>query len=79
MCGIGYGRRLIRLFSSLKSDMKRTVPSFLGMTNVGAAHCERFTFFSAPSLQSRSTSILRVSVWTLGRGKRVRDTAGLLP
>ena len=38
--GIGKGFLLILLFSSLKSEMKRTVPNFLGIIKVGAAHME---------------------------------------
>jgi hypothetical protein len=38
--GIGYGFRIIRLFSSRKSDMNLTVPFFLGMMNVGASHSD---------------------------------------
>ena len=67
--GIGCGFRQIRLLrSSLKSLMKRTVPSLLGVTNKGAAHSERLTRFSAPISTERSTSIWRVSQWYLGTG-----------
>ena len=33
------------LFSSMKSEIKRTVLSFFGISNVGAPHWERLTFF----------------------------------
>ena len=36
--GIGNDFRLILLFSTLKSEMKRTVLFFLEIINVGAAH-----------------------------------------
>jgi hypothetical protein len=36
--GIGYDYRLMHLFSSLKSEMNRTEPSFLGIMKVGAPH-----------------------------------------
>ena len=38
--GIGNGFLLILLLSSLKSEMKQTVPFFLEIINVGAAHSE---------------------------------------
>ena len=39
---MGYGWRKIRLLSSLKSEMKRTVLSFFGIINIGAPYWERF-------------------------------------
>ncbi len=36
--GIGYGFLMIRLFSTLKSDIVRTVWSFFGMMKEGEAH-----------------------------------------
>ena len=39
---------MIRLFSSLKSDMKRTAPFFLEIIKVGAAHMKLFTRLSTP-------------------------------
>ena len=40
--GIGNGFLLILLLSFLKSEMKQTVPFFLGIINVGAAYSELF-------------------------------------
>ena len=59
--GIGNGLRLIRLFSSLKSEIKRTVPFFFGIINVGAAHSELLIRLRTPILTRHSTSFLRVS------------------
>jgi len=41
MFGIGYGFLNVLLFSSRKSEMNLTDPSFLGMIKVGAAHSEQ--------------------------------------
>lgn len=60
--GIGNGLRLIRLFSSRKSEINRTVPSFLGMINVGAAHSEWLIFLSTPNLHRRSIYISNFNV-----------------
>jgi hypothetical protein len=38
--GMGKGFLFILLFSSLKSEIKRTVPFFFGMIKVGAAHSD---------------------------------------
>ena len=54
--GIGKGYLLILLFSSLRSVKNLIVPSFLGMTKQGAAHCEWLTFSRTPILHKRSTS-----------------------
>ena len=40
--GMGNGFLLILLLSSLKLQLKRTVPFLLGIMNVGAAHSELF-------------------------------------
>ena len=48
--------------------MNRTVLSFLGMINVGAAHSERLTFRNIPALTSQSTSIFKVSSYARGIG-----------
>jgi len=45
MFGTGHGFLYVLLFSSRQYEMNLTDPSFLGMTKVGAAHHERFTFF----------------------------------
>ena len=65
--GIGKGLSLIILFSSLKSEMKRTEPSFLGMIKVGAAHLDWFTCLSTPAFTSLSTSNFRVAVLPYAR------------
>ena len=61
--------RLIRLFSSLKSEINRTVPSFFGMMNVGAAHSLRFIFFSTLIEHNLLSSTCSVYSCTLGIGK----------
>ena len=66
--GIGYGCRLIRLFSSRKSEMKRTVPSFFGTINVGAPHWDLLTCLRTLSSHKRSNSDLKVSSWIFGTG-----------
>ena len=55
--GIGYGFLFSALFNCLKSVTNRTVPSFFGMINVGAAHCESESLSKTPSLHNRSTSL----------------------
>ena len=57
---MGYGLRLILLFNSRKSEINQTVLSFLGMTNVGAAHSDRLTRLSTPILHNQSTSSFMV-------------------
>jgi hypothetical protein len=46
--GMGYGLRTMRLLSSLKSDMVRTVWSFLGIMKEGEAHLDNGCHFSNP-------------------------------
>ena len=58
----------MRLFNLRNSVMNRTVLSFLGRINVGAAHSERLTFHNIPALTSRSTSIFKVSSYARGIG-----------
>ena len=58
--GIGYGIRLILLFNSRMSLIKRMVLSFLGIMNNPKAHSESFTFLRTPILHRRSSSTLRV-------------------
>ena len=48
--GIGKAFLLILLLSFLKSEMKRTVPFFLEIIKVGAAHLELFLHFNTPHL-----------------------------
>ena len=58
----------MRLFNSLKSEMNRMVPSFLGMINVGQAHSLRFTRFRTPTFTSLASSTLSVASWIFGMG-----------
>ena len=43
--GIGNGFLIIVIFKSLKSEMKWSVPFFLGIINVGAIHSELYLRF----------------------------------
>ena len=56
---------LIILFSSLESELKRTVPFFLGIIKVGAARLELFLRFNTPIFINLLTSIFRVSLCIL--------------
>ena len=67
--GMRKGFLSICFFSSLKSEMKRTVPYFLGMIKVGAGHSELFIFLSTPTLQSRMTSSRKGFSYARGTGK----------
>ncbi len=60
--GIGNGLLIILLLSSLKSDMVRTVISFLGIMNVGAAHSDDDCFFSTPIDTNLLISFIRVAL-----------------
>ncbi len=46
--GIGYGFLTIHLFSSLKSDIVRTVWSFFGTMKKGKAHLDNGCHFNTP-------------------------------
>ena len=48
--------------------MKRTVPFFLGIINVGTAHSELFLHFKIPISTNLLTSVLRVASCTFGIG-----------
>ena len=48
--GIGNGFLFILLLNSLQSEMKRSVPFFLGIGNIGAAYSELFLHFKTPML-----------------------------
>ena len=67
--GIGNGLRLILLFHSLKSEMNLTVPFFLGIIKVGAAHSELLIFLNTPSFINLSTSNRSAFSCILGIGK----------
>ena len=56
----------ILLLSSLKSDIKWTLPFFLGIINVGAAHCELCLLFIKPMFTNLFSSVVRVSSCTFG-------------
>ncbi len=66
--GIGYGLRTIRLLSSLKSDIVRTVWSFLGMLKEGEAHYDAGCHFSNPIAIRQYISFMRVALCTFGIG-----------
>ena len=68
-----YGCRKIHLLSSLKSDIKRSMMSFLGMRNVGALHWERLTFLMILRASTRSSSCLNVISCINGTGKVFDD------
>ena len=59
--GIGKGFLLSLLLSSLKSEMKRAVPLFLGIIKVGETHLELFLRFNTPMCIDLSNSIFIVS------------------
>ena len=64
-----YHITLYLVFISLKSEINLTVPFFLGIIKVGAAHWELLIFFNTPILINLLTSFSRVSLWILGVGK----------
>jgi hypothetical protein len=66
--GIGYGFHTIRMFSSLKSDIVRTVWSFFGMMKEGKAHLEDGCHFNTPIEIRRSISFMRVALCIFGIG-----------
>ena len=67
--GIGKGFLLILLLSSLKSEMKCTVPLFLEIIKVGAAHLELFLRLNTAIFINLLTYIFTVSSCILGIGK----------
>jgi hypothetical protein len=64
--GIGYGLRTIRLLSSLKSYIVRTVWSFLGIMKEGEAHLDDGCHFSTTITIRRSISFIRVALCIFG-------------
>ena len=57
------------LFSSLKSEIKRTVLSFFGIKHLGAPHWEWLTFFMTLRYSSRSSSYFNVISFIRGTVK----------
>ena len=66
--GIGKSFLLILLLSSLKSEMKLTVPFYFGIIKVEAAHLDLFLRFNTPMYINLLTSVFRVSSCILGNG-----------
>jgi hypothetical protein len=66
--GIGYGFLTIRLLSSLKSDIVRTVWSFFGMMKEGKAHLDNGCHFNTPINIRQSISFIRVALCIFGIG-----------
>ena len=56
----------MRLFTSLKSEINRTV--LFGIMNVGDAHSESGCLFNTPISSNLATSFLRISKWIRGIG-----------
>ncbi len=52
----------------LKSDIVRTVISFLGMINVGEVHCDDACFFNTPIEHSLLISFIRVALCIYATG-----------
>ena len=65
---IGNGFLLTLLLSSLKSEMKQTVPFVLWIINVGAAHSKLYIHCKTFMFTNLFTSVLRVSSCTFGIG-----------
>ena len=63
----------MRLLSSLKSDIVRTVPYFFGIMKVGEAHLDDGCHFRTPIEQSRSISFMSVALCICGMGYACRD------
>ena len=59
----------IFLFSSLKSEKYHTVPYFIGIIKVGAAHWKLVVVFNTPILINLSTSFLMVGLLIFCKGK----------
>jgi hypothetical protein len=59
---------MTRLLSSLKSDIVCTVLSFLGMINVGNAHCKDGYHSNIPMLHSSQISFMRTALCLCGIG-----------
>ena len=66
--GIGNGFLTNRLFTSLKSRMKRTVLSFLGIMNEGNTHSDAGWNSNTPRSHSLFNSLIIVSLCDFGTG-----------
>ncbi len=66
--GIRNGFLTICLFSSLKSDIVRTVWSFLGMMKEAKAHIDNGCHFNTPIKIRQSISFIRVALCIFGMG-----------
>ncbi len=66
--GIGYGFLTIRLLSSLKSDIVRTVWSFFGMMKEGKAHLDDGCHFNTPINIRQSIFFIRIALCIFGIG-----------
>jgi hypothetical protein len=66
--GIGYGLRTIRLLSSVKSYIVRTVWSILGVMKEGEAQLDNSCHFSTPITIRQSISNMRVALCIFGIG-----------
>jgi hypothetical protein len=58
----------MHLLSSLKSDIVRTVLSFLSMMNASYAHCKDGCHSNTPMLHSHSISFMRAALCLCGIG-----------
>jgi hypothetical protein len=58
----------MHLLSSLKSDIVRTVLSFLGMINVANAHCDDGCHSNTLMLHSCLISFMRTALYLCGIG-----------
>ena len=76
--GIGNGFLTGRLFTSLKSLMKRTVLSFLGIMKEGEAHSDAGWNSNTPSSHSLFNSFIVVSLRDFGTGNGL-PWYGLVP
>jgi hypothetical protein len=65
---MGYGLLTISLLSSLKSNMVRTVWSFLGIMKEGEAHLNNGYHFNTPIPTRQSISFMRVALCIFGIG-----------
>ena len=63
--GIGKGFLSNLIFNSLKSEMKQTLPFFLGIIKVEAAHLALFLLLSTSLLIHLLTSVFRLSLCIL--------------